>query len=155
MTTEERAETPSPRYYIDTEGECARRRSIPLMVAERRCYQCRQADEGEGLPSAEDLPGLLQTIVDHCKDTPDYLAADTPLKEAIFRVLLASGNQPMTAAEVAKVLQEEWAMTPYPRNLAPEVLQRLMDHSPLYCITRVEEEEEEAQEDGEPQEGSS
>lgn len=142
MTQEQQEEGRPPRYHIDAQGEAARKRSLPLLVSSRRCQECQDADQRDGLPGDEDLPSFLKTIQEHCSSTPDYLTPDTPLKEAIFRVLLANGNQPMTAQEISQVLQEQWAMTPYPRRLDAAVIQRLLDHSSFYCIARVPEEEE-------------
>jgi hypothetical protein len=46
----------------------------------------------------------LPTIRDHCSRERDYVTAETPLLEAIFRVFLANGNQPMTMAAVREHL---------------------------------------------------
>lgn len=127
-----------PRYFIDLEGPCARRRSLPVMIASRRGYKYQGAEPVETLLTADPRELIRQIVEDSAQD-PDYLLPDTPLKEAIFRVLLANGNQPMTAEEISQKLSQRWAMTANPRDISPRVIQRLLDHSESYCITRVPE----------------
>ena len=93
-----------------------------------------------------DAAPFLKRIVAHCTDTPDYLLPDTPLKEAIFRVLLSRGNKPVNAEEISRELSEKWANTPYPRDVSTGVIQRLLEHSDTYCIARVPEPEPEPEE---------
>ncbi len=46
----------------------------------------------------------LPIIRDCCSRARDYITPETPLLEAIFRVFLANGNQPMTVAAVREHL---------------------------------------------------
>ncbi|MCL0029006.1 hypothetical protein M1N23_02525 [Dehalococcoidia bacterium] len=124
-----------PKYLIDIESEATVSRSLPLLIASRRCYLCQQADEDA--PTDSDLQQFIHRIVEHCSAERDYLLPDTPLKEAIFRVLLANGNEPMDAEEVSAILTEKWAMTPFPRNTAAEVITRLAESSWNYLVDRV------------------
>ena len=130
-----------PRYFIDSQAAEARSRSLPMLVAARLCYSCRQADEVELSASSKAQP-IISRIVKHCSKASDYLPPDTPLKEAIFRVLLAGGNRPMAPEEVSQVLSEKWELTPFPRDLNPGVIQRLLDHSEAYCLTQLPAPEE-------------
>ena len=125
-----------PRYFIDAKTAEARHRSLPMLVAARRCYQCRQEDDDE-LPAGSNMKPSMDRIVKHCSKTPDHLPPDTPLKEAIFRVVLAGGNRPMDAEEVSRVLTDTWEMTPFPRDTSPGIIQRLLDHSEAYCLVQV------------------
>ena len=124
-----------PRFFIDVTDE-GQQRSVSLLIANRRCYEHREEDYDASAPEE-----LIQQVTEHCKDTPDYLLPDTPLKEAIFRTILAGGNEPMTREEVSRDLSARWAMSAHPRDLAPWVIQRLMDHSEFYRLTRVPEPE--------------
>ena len=142
---DDNGQRPPRRYFIDYEQASERPLSLALVIASRRCYVCRQADEEE--PSASsDLTPYLERIIEHCTLTSDYLPADTPLKEAMFRVLLANGNEPMTAEEISLVLSGKWEMTPYPRDLSSRVIERLLDHSENYCIAHLPEPVPEEQE---------
>ena len=130
-----------PKYLIDFDAGKAAGRSLPSLIASRRCYLCQQADEDA--PADSDPRQFIDRINEHCAAERDYLLPDTPLKEAIFRVLLANGNEPMDAEEISAILTEKWAMTPYPRNTAADVISRLADNSRNYCIVRVPEPEPE------------
>jgi hypothetical protein len=48
------------------------------------------------------VDALWEAIADHCALKPDFIAPSTPLTTAIFRALLANGNQPMTAEQLHK-----------------------------------------------------
>ena len=141
-------EGPKPRYIVGLEEAEGRGRSLPVLVAGRRCYACQQADDGPPSPSS-DPQEYIDRIAEHCGQTSDYLLADTPLKEAIFRAILAGGNQETTAEDISRLLTEKWAMTAYPRDISPGVIQRLLDHSESYCVVRIPEPEPEEPEEPE------
>ncbi len=46
------------------------------------------------------VPGLQHVLISHCAQQPDYVTAQTTLVNAIFRIFLANGNQPLTATEL-------------------------------------------------------
>ena len=139
---DEDRERPAPRYLIDLEEAASRGRSLPLLIASRRCYACQQADETEPSMSSDVKP-YLDCVADHCAQTPDFLLPDTPLKEAIFRVILARRNEPVTAEDIRQVLSEKWRLTAYPRDISPRVIERLLTRIETYCVTAVPEEPEE------------
>ena len=133
---EEEGEKPQPRFVIDVDHAMSQNRSLPLMILGRMGYTSRQMFDESPSPSDKVKPYIAR-IVEHDSKEADYLLPDTPLKEAIFRVLLASGNQPMTAEEISEILSEKWAMTAYPRDLSPGVIQRLLEHGESYCIAQL------------------
>ena len=55
----------------------------------------------------------------------------------MFRVILAGRNKPMTTEEISPILTEKWAMSPFPRDLSPKVLERLLDNCESYCIGQI------------------
>ncbi len=48
------------------------------------------------------VDALWESIVDHCAFQPGYITPATPLTAAIFRALLANGNQPMSSEQLQK-----------------------------------------------------
>lgn len=46
------------------------------------------------------LDGLQNTLITHCARQADFLTEHTAVVEAIFRLLLANGNTPMSAEEL-------------------------------------------------------
>jgi len=124
------------RYVIDLDTADGDNRSLAATIAWRKCYACRQGDTDESVLASDPREHLAQ-IAKQCSDTPDYLLQDTPIKEAIFRVILAGGNEPATAEKVSGDLMSRWAMSAYPRELSPAVIGKLLDHSQGYSIVKV------------------
>jgi len=46
------------------------------------------------------MDGLQHVLIDHCARQPDFLTEHTALVDAVFRILLAGGNLPMSAEEL-------------------------------------------------------
>ena len=129
-------ETPTRHYAIDIRGKAIDQLSVALLIARRCCFNCRQTHELDF--TAEANPKFyIQLITGHCSDSSDYLLPDTPLKEAIFRVILASGNRKTTAKAMAGVLASKWSSTAYPRNISEEVIQNLLTQVSNYGIVQV------------------
>ena len=145
MTTEDliqhNRETESYRLFaISEEHASSIGAALPLMIANRLGYMDRQALEED--PTADsDIQPIIDLIVASSSHDADYLLPDTPLKEALFRIILANGNEPMDAGEISRILNERWAMSAYPRNLSPHVIDRLLENSDNYCIVPVEDED--------------
>jgi hypothetical protein len=47
------------------------------------------------------VDGLQHVLITHCAKEPGFITPHTTVVDAIFRLLLASGNEPMTPAEMA------------------------------------------------------
>ncbi|MBN2386001.1 MAG: hypothetical protein JXB85_03210 [Anaerolineales bacterium] len=50
------------------------------------------------------VDGLQNVIITHCACQEDFLTAHTAMVDAVFRLLLAGGNVPMTAVELGERL---------------------------------------------------
>lgn len=122
------------RYYVDMGGEGGS--SVSLLISDRRDFLSQQHDTLEEAASAD--PALLiDQIAGQSAGTPDYLLPDTPLKEAVFRVLLANSNEPMSAAQVSEELKKRWTMSAYPRDLSPSVMERLLQSMASYSVAGI------------------
>lgn len=122
-------------YFVNLKkGETDNRRALTLLISTRKCYMCQQADQ-EDPSNSSDVKEHINRIAKHCGQSSDYLPPDTPLKESIFRVLLAGGNKPMNAEEIGQTLSEQWALSAYPRDTSPRVIQRLLDNGSFYGIS--------------------
>ena len=137
----EEEDKPPPKFYILEEQGVKENRALPIMIANRMGYVSRQALDEEPTPQSAIKPYINQ-IADVDSKEADYLLPDTPLKEAIFRVILGNRNAPMTAGEISEILNEKWAMTAYPRDLTPSVIQRLIENSGSYCIVKLPDEDD-------------
>ena len=137
--TQQNDETESYRMFVISEEQAELiGASLPLMIANRLGYMDRQALEEE--PTASSDIGLyIDLIVSSSSNDADYLLPDTPIKEALFRIILANGNKPMDAEQISEILTERWAMSAYPRNLSAQVINRLLENSANYCIVPLEQ----------------
>jgi hypothetical protein len=48
------------------------------------------------------IDGIQHALITHCSLQPDYISPTTSLVDSVFRVFLANGNTPLTAAELAE-----------------------------------------------------
>jgi len=51
------------------------------------------------------VEGMQYVLMTHCAHQPGFLEAHVPLVDAVFRVLVANGNRPMTPVEIAEHLK--------------------------------------------------
>lgn len=51
--------------------------------------------------------GIQHILITHCSQQPDYLTQKTTLVNAVFRVFLANGNQPLTPVELGEKLDRQ------------------------------------------------
>ena len=112
-------------YYIDVNSAGDHGRAIKPMIVSRMGYVMRQSLTADVIEDM-DAEDLIQQVAYNAADDRDFLLPDTPLKESIFRVLLANENKPMTAEEVSKILEDKWSLSPYPRDTSPRVVERLL-----------------------------
>lgn len=109
------------RYFVDPQWYEERAMVFSVVAQGRLCYSCagklgsfveerypvidpktkRVTFEFRRVPYAANP---LPIIRDCCSRARDYITPETPLLEAIFRVFLANGNQPMTVAAVREHL---------------------------------------------------
>jgi hypothetical protein len=50
------------------------------------------------------VDGIQHALMTHCALQPDFVNEHTTIVEAVFRIFLVNGNQPMTAQELSKKL---------------------------------------------------
>ncbi len=121
-------EKKATQYYIDVEGAGDQGKAIKPMIISRMGYVLQQSLTADAIEEME-VEDLIQQVAYQVADNQDFLLPDTPLKEALFRVLLANDNKPMTAEEVSNVLEGKWSLSPYPRDISPPVIERLLANS--------------------------
>ena len=138
-------------YYIDVDSAGDHGRAIKPMIVSRMGYIMRQSLTADVVDDM-DAEDLIQQVAYHAADDRDFLLPDTPLKESVFRVLLANENRPMTAEQVSKILEDKWSLSPYPRDTSPKVIERLLASvGDTYCFVAVPlPEEDETETEAEP-----
>lgn len=125
-----------PVYQVDFKALEKSGHSVPFLVNSRLCWQCQQIfDERRG--EVIDLKEYMERIADDCSHQADYLLPGTPLVEAIFRLLLAGKNRPMTIREIQEQLSVAWANVIYMKDLSEELLTRLLESDNENMIGRA------------------
>ncbi|MDK2980127.1 MAG: hypothetical protein PWQ55_474 [Chloroflexota bacterium] len=49
--------------------------------------------------------GLLYELMNHCARQPEFINDNMPLVAKVFRIFLANGNQPLSAAELSELVK--------------------------------------------------
>lgn len=57
-----------------------------------------------GTAEVSRVAGIQHVLITHCSQQADYLTKKTTLVNAVFRVFLANGNQPLTPVELGEKL---------------------------------------------------
>jgi hypothetical protein len=113
----------APRYYIDTTWFDENGLSFDSIVQARMCESCRQRVDEEvedRQPVFDRKAGRMRfevrqvryganptrVIRECCSRKKNFILPDMSTLEAVFRIYLANGNQPMPLAHVREQLQE-------------------------------------------------
>ncbi len=149
METETQGSTVNykPRYYVDIDWHQRHGRSFRAIMESRLCLSCKarlgtEVEEriatvrGKGQIAHEvrSVPfpaNLVAQVRDCCSKSRDYIRPNMPLREALFRVILANGNQPLDAEEICQQL--EWmGYGERARFISPASIQRLLEYDTFY-----------------------
>ncbi len=127
------------RYAINFGAMEKGGKSPAVVVSSRVCGRCEACMKfSKTNPAyAHTTSELMKQIAAKCSREPAYLLPGTPVTEAVFRLMLASGNRPMTVAEVQGGLTQAWASVIYLKNLSDEVVTRMLQGENEYFIGPV------------------
>ena len=62
--------------------------------------------------------GFQHTLRTHCSQQPDFITSHTSLVDAVFRVFIANGNQPLSPEELAERIKKPGQANTILRTLA-------------------------------------
>ena len=68
------------------------------------------------------VDAMWEAIRSCCSQKPDYITAETPILDSIFRVFLANGNQPLSIRELHERLAKS----------SPDVILRILTRGQVY-----------------------
>ena len=72
-----------------------------------------------------------------CLNKVQFITTGMSLREAVFRILISNGNQPMVLGDIVDQLKEHWGAE-YPQRIESTAsLQRVLDNPNEYHIARV------------------
>ncbi|MSQ32455.1 MAG: hypothetical protein EXR59_04365 [Dehalococcoidia bacterium] len=123
-----------PRYFIDIKALEENGRSFSSLLSDCACEEHAKSLKQEAVPArkgqAKQSP---MAIIESCCSTKHgYLSSTTPTLEAIFKVLVAHQDVPMTADDISGELITYGVGSSGQRDISPRVLTRLMDNDDSY-----------------------
>ena len=129
---------PQQRYQLDIENIHGSSASLSALVAARKCYVHRPTgNEYSALDTSPEEH--IREVQECCANAADYLLPDTPIKDAVFRVFVARGNEPLTAQDISDDLSERWAAGLYPRDVSVRVIENMLKNGANYLIHEMPE----------------
>lgn len=105
--------TLTTRFHIDFDWWQRQDRELRVYLRSHLCPEHQAMYAGEDDAGTTDwvdpetaevrrVDSLQQVLRSHCSQQPDYLTEHTSLVDAVFRVFLANGNQPLTPVELGE-----------------------------------------------------
>ena len=103
------------KFHIDSDWWEREGRDLRVYLQSHLCSECkviytnhRGSAEVDWIdPDTAEVTrvdALWQSLRTHCSKRPDFITENTPLTDAVFRVFLANGNQPLSATELHEIL---------------------------------------------------
>ena len=102
-----------------------------------QCRLCRRFPAGKPIVPGKTTKNSIYNAAKICPSKVQFVTPGMTLLEAVFRCLVANGNQPMRFDEIVKYLQENWGSEFSQRIESAESLQRTLDGPNEYRISRV------------------
>jgi hypothetical protein len=125
----------STRYRIDFHRLVELKRSATYLLASRLDPQAVAnygPEQGNKDPEA-----LVGEIADRYGDEREFIQAELPIQEIIFRLLLLRHNEPLTLQELQQELNDRWATPVRPINITQTGLKRILDADTYYGFAPV------------------
>ncbi len=120
-------------WFIDLDWYQQNNRSLVALAQGYLCPKCNEKLKGGEISVAD----LLLAIKDCCSKTPGFITRKLPVLESIFRLFLATGNQPLNSDELGKQLSEWREGDTY--CTSPEILSRLLSSDRYYGLRQIKD----------------
>jgi hypothetical protein len=129
--------TVDTRFHIDFSWWERQNKDIRVFMRDVLCAECRETVGSLSDTKMMDLidpetaevtkvDAIWESISACCSVKPDYITADTPILDGIFRTFLANGNKPLSILE----LYERLGKGP------PEMILRMLTRGKIYMGIR-------------------
>lgn len=122
------------RYYVSLSRLEELNRSAVHLIAGRLTAACPSYGNSASYP---DPGSLIREISEFHGDTEDFIRSDMPIKEIVFRTLLASGNDPMFLSDLHHELTVRWSNAVRPIAIDEGHLARVLDSDTYYGFAQV------------------
>ena len=140
-----------PWYVIDPQWYEQHGILLEAAVHARRCATCLASDgatrkdaRAKGRVSkgkasaASGWEREMHELAEDCAPKQDYMTADTPLVEAVFRTILAYQNRPVAFQELVEEIGKRYAVGEMPKDVPALTLERLLAKQQTYGLKQVE-----------------
>ena len=134
--TNQKEQTKPARSQVSTSLATEQNRSLPSLLTSRLDY-VSQGGLDPNPSNNSDIKPILDLLANVSSSKDDYLLPDTPLKEAIFRVIIANNNKPMSANDISEELAQKWSESSNSRDISANVIERLLANCKTYCISAI------------------
>ena len=127
------------QYRIDFDRLVELKRSARFLLATRLDPEAAASY----VPDQErmDPEALVEEIADRYQAENEFVQAELPIQEIIFRILLMRRNEPISLQELQQALNDRWATPVRPINITQNGLKRIMDADTYYGFAPVRPEE--------------
>ncbi len=122
-------------YVVDSARSKELRRSLTAILLERRCPDCRErlGDKWADIPEEKQT----KEIAECCATKSDFIRANMPMQEIVFRELLAAGNQPVSLSQLHSYVTDKWYTPTNPRNISASSLKKVLDNDLYYGLLDI------------------
>jgi len=125
--------TINTKFHIDFSWWEKQNKDIRVFMRDLLCPECRETVGALSDAKMVDMidpetaevtrvDAIWEAIRACCSLKPDYITADTPLLDSIFRVFLANGNKPLSILELYERLDKR----------PPETILRMLTKGQVY-----------------------
>ena len=80
----------------------------------------------------------MKIISDICSKNDQYILPGTAVSEAIFRILIANQNEPLSVLDIHSRLASAWSSVIYLKNLSENVVTRVLEGPNSYAFIQTE-----------------
>lgn len=130
----------SQLYKVDLERHQADGHSFSYAVYSRMSEEgkAKALEDFGTIPIDVALAGEAMKIVAKiCVNQSDYILPSTTISEAIFRILIANENAPMSVLDLHSRLAQAWASVIYLKNLSEDVVFKILEGPNNYGFGRA------------------
>jgi len=102
-------------FHIDFEWWQQNDNNWRVFLLGQQCptHQLVSADQAENVvidfvdpvtAEVKKVDGLLHTLLTHCSKQDDFISSSSSMTSTVFRIFLANNNQPLTPAQISKMI---------------------------------------------------
>ena len=124
-----------PKYAIDLDWYRQKGRSLSVLLRSR--IRLLGGEDLERKLEGKGEKAILASLRRQQPNNPDFIPPDLPILEAIFRVYLKEGNQPLSPVDLKDRLMACWSDVGAYKDVEPPILKRLLDRDQYYGFRRV------------------